>query len=195
MLLRSWFEGASRNEEERATTSRPRTAVSAEAISSVIPPAKKPWLGSPELFSSGSTAMVGGRTAGACAVATESVPQSASVAAPAMLQYRSVRPARNLFMRALSGGGAKHNMKNGLRGGRRQPAWLAGSADRQHLGGAQQGSTSGYCLRQIVPFDHWMRLSGRITPSMFQGAPTLSVALLDNRPCATSPLSFFMSKR
>jgi hypothetical protein len=26
---------------------------------------------------------------------------------------------------------------------------------------------------------------------MFHGAPTLSVALLDNRPCATSPLSFF----
>jgi hypothetical protein len=39
----------------------------------------------------------------------------------------------------------------------------------------------GYCLRQIVPFDHWMRLSGRMTPSIFQGAPTLSVALLDNR--------------
>jgi hypothetical protein len=30
--------------------------------------------------------------------------------------------------------------------------------------------------------------SGRMTPSIFQGAPTLSVALPDNRPCATSPV-------
>jgi hypothetical protein len=29
-------------------------------------------------------------------------------------------------------------------------------------------------LLHKVPFDHWMRLSGRMTPSMFHGAPVLS---------------------
>ena len=56
--------------------------------------------------------------------------------------------------------------------------------------GRDQGAA---CLRHTVPFDHWILLSGSITPSMFHGAPTLSVTLLDSRPCATSPLSLFMS--
>src|SRR5215470_4537877 len=52
-------EGLSANEDDRATTPRPRTAASATAISSVMPPAKKSCVASPELFSSGSTASFG----------------------------------------------------------------------------------------------------------------------------------------
>ncbi|HEV7984476.1 MAG TPA: hypothetical protein VGP86_16420 [Xanthobacteraceae bacterium] len=58
IALVSRLGGASRNEDERATTPSPRTLVSATAISSVMPPAKKSWLVSPELLSSGSTAIV-----------------------------------------------------------------------------------------------------------------------------------------
>src|ERR1043165_7587016 len=48
-----------------------------------------------------------------------------------------------------------------------------------------------YCLRQVVPFDHWMtRLSGEaITPSMFQIGPAASVMLLVNLPFPVSPTS------
>src|SRR5207302_2072629 len=77
-LLLSRSAGLSWNEDERATTPRPRTPVSTEAISSVMPLAKKSCVASPELFSSGSTAIVGDKAVGACAAADGSQVQSAS---------------------------------------------------------------------------------------------------------------------
>src|ERR1700722_9310462 len=76
------------------------------------------------------------------------------------------------------------------------PEWtrpMAVTRRRTNGESARLYPSASYCFCQSVPFDHWMRLSGRMTPSMFHGAPTLSVVLLDNRPWATSPLSFFMS--
>jgi hypothetical protein len=51
-----------------------------------------------------------------------------------------------------------------------------------------------YCFRQSVPLDHWIRLSGRMTPSMFHGPPTLMEILLVSVPRASSPLSLFKSR-
>src|ERR1700676_2739848 len=108
MLLRSRLDGGSRNEDERATTSRPRTPVSAEAISSVIPLAKKSCVASLELFSSGSTATVAGgawgagvlgaEAPGACAAADESAMRSTSPVTPATPKHQQVKPVRNLFI-------------------------------------------------------------------------------------------------
>ncbi len=95
--------GLSRNEDERATTPSPRTPVNATAISSVMPPAKKSWVASPELFSSGSTATIGRGGAGACAAANGSAAQSASAVAAATPKCR-VKFVRNPFMRSLPSG-------------------------------------------------------------------------------------------
>jgi hypothetical protein len=81
MALVSPVAGLSRNEDERATTPRPGTEVNATAISSVIPPAKKSWVASPELFSSGSTTTVGRAEARACAAADGSCAKNASAVA------------------------------------------------------------------------------------------------------------------
>src|SRR5580704_742034 len=105
MALRSWLDGGSRNDDERATTARARTLVSAEAISSVIPPAKKSCAASPELFSSGSTAIVGVGAgacaigvcaAGACAPADESAAPSMNAVTPAIPKHGLIRLSRNL---------------------------------------------------------------------------------------------------
>src|SRR5258705_3560133 len=54
--------------DERATTSTPGTLLSATAISSVNPSAKKSWSASPDALAKGSTAMVG-RVVPVCAAA------------------------------------------------------------------------------------------------------------------------------
>ena len=89
--------GLSRNEDERATTPSPRTPVSATAISSVIPPAKKSCVASPELFSSGSTATVG-RAAPASAPPRMEAPVPSASAVTAATHKCRVGLARSQFM-------------------------------------------------------------------------------------------------
>src|SRR6266404_9610360 len=69
----------------------PGTPVSAVAISSVIPSAKKSCATSPELFSRGSTATMGRPDAGACADAVESATQSVSSDATVTRKHSRIR--------------------------------------------------------------------------------------------------------
>src|SRR5712671_1722152 len=72
--------------DERATTPIPSTLVSATAISSVSPSAKKSWFASPDALTKGSTAMVGRAAPAACAAHGNSDAQIAN--APAKTQHR-----------------------------------------------------------------------------------------------------------
>src|SRR5712671_2756032 len=72
--------------EERATTPIPGTLVSATAISSVRPSAKKSWFASPAALTKGSTAKVGRAAPAACAAHGNSDAQIAN--APAKTQLR-----------------------------------------------------------------------------------------------------------
>jgi len=60
--------------------------------------------------------------------------------------------------------------------------------------GARLGGAHRLLFLPFRAFDHWMLLSARITPSMFQGARALRETLLVSTARPTSPLSFFSSR-